>query len=282
MNEFRDAKRQYEDISIPAELEQRVQQGIRQGKVNHRRKRMRTRLNTAAACFAVLVATLNLSAPVAAVAAEIPILGGLFEVLTIREFSDENNDRVVEVKQPAINGNDFSEQINAEIQTRVDEKLTEGEAIVSRTKEAFLATGGTEEQWKQRDTTVKVDYEIKSQTETSVSFVLDTYISVASAYHEQFYYNLDLAAEKELTLADVLGENWVEICNESIRMQIATSSDPSAYFDDTMGGFKTVDETTNFYLDENGNVVVVFPRASIAIGAMGVLEFVCPASAIDS
>ena len=281
MKDFRDAKKQYEEISVPEELRKRVQQGIRQGKANYRRKQMRTSLGTAAACFAVLMATLNLSAPVASAAAEIPILGGLFEVLTIREFSDVNDNRTIEVKQPTITGNDFSEQISAEIQMRVDKKLAEGEAVVSEAKEAFLATGGTEEQWAQRDTTVKVDYEIKSQTETTVSFVLDTYISVASAYHEQFYYNLDLAAKKELTLADILGENWVEICNESIRMQIADASDPSVYFDETMGGFTTVDETTNFYIDGTGNAVVVFPRATIAIGAMGVLEFVCSASATD-
>jgi len=275
MNEFREAQMQYENTPIPMELEDCVRKGISQGRASYRRKILKKWFSTAAACFALLMAALNLSAPVAAAAAEIPIMGGLFEVLTIRNFSDVNDDRAVEVNQPAIIGNSFAERINQEIQLRVDAKIKEGEDVVARTKEAFLATGGTEEQWRKRDTTVSVDYEIKSQTDTTVSFVIDSYVSVASAYHEQFYYNLDLSAEKELTLADVLGEHWVEICNESIRRQMAGSADPSVYFDESMGGFATVDEDTSFYIDADGNAVVVFPRGAVAIGAMGIVEFVC-------
>lgn len=277
MNEFKEPKMQYEETPIPAELGARVQTGLRQGKAKYQLNRLRGLRNcftTAAACFALLIAVLNLSASASAAAADIPVLGPLFELLTIRDFSDTNDDRTVEVRQPAISGNDFAERINAEIQMRVDEKLAAAEEIVKRHKEAFLATGGTEEEWARRDTTVLVDYEIKSQTETVISFVVDTYISVASAYREQFYYNLDLSAGKELTLADILGESWVEICNNSIRAHMA--SDPEVYFDETMGGFTTVDESTSFYIDENGNPVVVFPRGTIAIGAMGVVEIVCP------
>ena len=257
------------------ELESRIRKGISEGKTSYRRNRFKKWSGMTAACFAMLVATLNLSAPVAAAAAEIPVLGSFFEVLTIRSFSEENDDRIVEVNQPAIVGNDFAEKINQEIQLRVDAKVKEGEDVVARTKEMFLATGGTEEQWAERDTTVHVDYEIKSQTDTTVSFVVDSYVSVASAYHEQCYYNLDLAAEKELTLADVLGEQWVTICNESIREQMAAAADPSVYFDEAMGGFTTVDENTDFYINADGDAVVVFPRATVAIGAMGVVEFVC-------
>lgn len=278
MNEFKEAKMQYEDIPIPAELNDRVQAGIRQGKakrqLNHF-KLWRNCFTTAAACFALVIFVLNSSATVSAAAAEIPVLGALFEVLTIREFSDTNDDYTVEVKQPAISGNDFAEEINAEIQMRVDKKLAEGEEVVKLHKEAFLATGGTEEEWAQRDTTVLVNYEIKFQNGSRVSFVVDTYISVASAYREQFFYNLDLATGQELTLADILGENWVEICNDCIRAQIA--SDPDIYFDASLDGFTSVDETTNFYINEGGDAVVVFPRGEIAIAAVGVVEIVCSA-----
>ena len=34
-----------------------------------------------------------------------------------------------------------------------------------------------------------------------------------------------------------------------------------------------MDESTGFYLNQAGNAVVVFPRAAVAIGAMGVVEF---------
>lgn len=277
MNEFRTAKEAYDQTPIPQELNERVQAGIRQGseayRSAHRRVALRRTLTTAAACFVVVVGTLNLSPTVAAAAADVPVLGGLFQILTVRSYEDTNDDRTVEVEQPGLEGGALAQQVSQEIQERVDAKIAEGEKIIADYKEAFLATGGTEEQWAEKDNTVSVTYDIKSQTDTTVSFVVDSYVSIASAYQEQVYYNLDLAANREITLADLLGENWVEICNESIRTQMAESEDPSVFFSEDMGGFTTVDETTSFYINEAGNPVVVFPKYTVAIGAMGNVEF---------
>ena len=275
MNEFKQVREDYRNTPIPPELESRVQAGIRQGKAACRRRRaLRRSVFSAAACFAVLLAGLNLSPGFAAAAAETPVVGGLFRVLTVRSFTEVNGDRTVDVTQPGVAGSDFADRIDGEIQRRVEEKLAEAERIVADTKAAFLATGGTEEEWAARDTTVKVDYAVKSRTETTVSFVIDTYVDVASAYQEQFFYNLDLEGDRELTLRDLLGEDWVRVCNDSIRRQMAESADPSVYFDEDMGGFTTVDEATGFYLNQDGDPVVVFPRAAVAIGAMGPVEFV--------
>ena len=274
MNDFQHAKEAYESTPIPAELKDRVRSGIRQGKANRARRAWGRRLGTVAACFAVLVAVLNVSPAAAAAAADVPVLGGLFQMLTVRSFAEENGDRTLEVSQPAVESGDaLAQRVNAEIQAIVDEKIAEGEQMVADYKDAFFATGGTQEQWDQHDNAVSVTYEIKSQTDTAVSFVVDSVVTTTGALEEQFYYNLDLAAGKELTLADVLGEDWVTVCNDSIRSQMAAAEDPSVYFDESMGGFTTVDETTQFYLNEAGSPVVVFPKYTVAIGAMGVVEF---------
>ena len=273
MKEFENAKMEYEETPIPEELNDRVQAGIRQGRANRARRIWKRRLGTVAACFVVVVGALNLSPTVAAAAADVPVLGGLFQVLTVRSFTDENEDRTVEVEQPGLTGSDFADQIDAEIQERVDAKIAEGEQLIAEYKDAFFATGGTQEDWEQHDNQVSVTYEIKSRTDTTVSFVVDSYVSIAGAYQEQVYYNLDLANGKELTLADVLGADWVDICNESIKAQMAAAEDPSVYFDESMGGFTTVDETTQFYLNGDGGPVVVFAPYTVAIGAMGTVEF---------
>ena len=44
------------------------------------------------------------------------------------------------------------------------------------------------------------------------------------------------------------------------------------FFPPEEGGFTTVDETTAFYLDENGGVVMVFPAYTIAPGYLGEIE----------
>lgn len=270
-------KKRYEETEIPAELNDRVQAGIRQGKANYRKasafRRWKRSGVAVAACLAVTVGVLNVSPTVAAAAADVPVLGGLFQVLTVRNYTEQKEDYTVDVEQPAVTGTAQADKVTAEIQQRVDAKLAEGEQLVAEFKEAFFATGGTEEQWAERENEVSVTYEIKSQTDTTVSFVVDSYVSIASAYQEQVYYNLDLANDKAITLADVLGEDWVTICNDSIKAQMAAAEDPSVYFDESFGGFTTVDEATQFYLNEAGDPVVVFPRATVAIGAMGIVEF---------
>lgn len=273
MNEFEQAKKEYEQIPVPEELADRVQAGIRQGRAKRMQRKWKRGAGAVAACLVLVVGTLNISPTVAAAAADVPVLGGLFQILTVRSYQDTNEDRTVEVEQPGLSGGALAQQVSEEIQERVDAKIAEGEEIIAQYKEAFLATGGTEEQWAEKDNTVSVTYDIKSQTDTTVSFVVDSYVSIANAYQEQVYYNLDLAENREITLADLLAENWVEICNESIRTQMAESEDPSVFFTEDMGGFTTVDETTSFYINEAGNPVVVFPQYTVAVGAMGNVEF---------
>lgn len=277
MNHIEQEKKRYEETEIPAELNDRVQAGIRQGKTNYRKasalRRWKRSGLAVAACLAVTVGVLNVSPTAAAAAADLPVLGGLFQVLTLRDYTEALEDYTVDVEQPAVTGTALADKVTAEIQERVDAKLAEGEQIVAEFKEAFFATGGTEEQWAERENEVSVTYEIKSQTDSTVSFVVDSYVSVASAYQEQVYYNLDLENDQVITLADVLGEDWVAVCNDSIKAQMAAAEDPSVYFEEDFGGFTTVDEMTQFYLNEAGHPVVVFPRATVAIGAMGIVEF---------
>ena len=143
-------------------------------------------------------------------------------------------------------------------------------------REAYLATGGTQEEWEQREMDVIVDYEIKSQTDTTVSFVVNLFQGSFNAYNKLYFYNLDLQEDRDITLADLLGEDWVAICNAAIETQIADSVDEDGFtyfFPPDQGGFTTVDEDTDFYIDQNGTPVVVFPQYAIAAGAAGAVEF---------
>lgn len=275
MNEqyWNEAKAEYESIPIPPELSGRIQQGIRSGRAARRRGRRVRGWSAAAACFALMFACLNVSPVIANAAAELPVVGGIFEMLTIRNYVDTNEDRTLSVAQPGITGTDFAERIEAEIEARVDEKVAEGEARIAQEREAFFATGGTEEDWAARNNEVHVDYTISYQSDHWVSFVLDTYVSTSVTTQEQYFYNLDLAEDRELTLRDLLGDDWVSICDESIRSQMAAAEDPGVFFPEDQGGFSGVDDTVDFYINAAGNPVVVFAKYTIAVGAMGNVEF---------
>lgn len=276
MNEFQEPKSEYEHIPIPAELSNRVQEGLRQGRRARARRRWTRSIGTVAACFAVLVGTLNLSPTVAATAADVPVLGGLFQVLTVRNYTTEQDQAYYQVKVPEVDADgQAAQRVNAEIQKRVDAYIAEYQAMWKEYREAFLSTGGTEEEWAKRSMDVVVDYQIMSQTDTTLSFMLDLSQCSFSAAEERHYYNLNLAEDRDITLEELLGEDWVSRCNTSVQNYIAdhTESDGFSYFfPPEEGGFTTVDTSTSFYIREDGTVVLSFPRYSIAAGAAGIVE----------
>ena len=277
MNEFKNAREDYESTPIPQELEDRVRAGIRQGKANYRRRHWRQAATGAAACLVVLVGALNLSPTVAAAAAEVPVLGGLFRVLTVRDFHTSENGINYDISVPGVEAEgEAAQAANEAIENKVLRLEEKARQDWEDYKDAFFATGGTEEEWGGRTMDVSVDYEIKSQTGDRVSFVVVCTEGWVASYEERSYYNLDFAGERDLTLRDLLGEDWVNICNAAIQAQIDESIASGAFnyfFAPEEGGFTSVDESTSFYIREDGTAVVCFPKYSIAAGAAGNLEF---------
>ena len=279
MNEFKRAKEEYDNVPIPEELSERVRAGIREGEERYRARRRRSvrRWVATAACFSLLLAGLNLSPTLAKAAAEVPVLGGLFRVLTFVNYEKTEDGIHYDVSVPKVEAEgSLAERVNAAIQEKVDAHLARAQQDWDDYREAFFATGGTEEEWGGREMDVIAGYEIKSQSDTRVSFVVTLGEGWVSSMEERYYYNLDLSENRDLTLRDYLGEDWVETCNAAIERQIAESVDEEGFtlfFTPDQGGFTTVDESTGFYVREDGTVVVCFPEYSIAAGAAGMPEF---------
>ena len=280
MNEFKNAKEAYDNTPIPGELPERVQAGIRQGRARRQERRGREirRWMAAAACFCLVLGGLNLSPALASAAAEVPVLGGLFRVLTFVDYAKSEDGVNYRVSVPEVEAESaLAERVNAAIQEKMDQHLAKAQRDWDDYREAFFATGGTEEEWGGREMEVMIDYEIKSQTEDRVSFIVSFGEGWVSSYEERTCYNLDFTENRELTLRDFLGDDWVSVCNAAIQRQIDESADAdgwSYFFPPEEGGFTTVDEDTSFYVREDGQVVVCFPEYSIAAGATGNVEFV--------
>ena len=274
MNEFKSARDQYESTPIPEELNDHVLAGIRRGKPRSRAggHALRRTLGAAAACFVVVLGGLNLSPTFAAAAGDVPVLGGLFQILTVRSYDEVKDGIDYDVSVPEVEADGaVSEAVNAQIQERVDAHLAQAQSDWEAYKDAYFATGGTEEDWGDREMDVIIDYEIKAQTDTTVSFVVDFAECWVSAQQQRYCYNLDLANNKDITLADVLGEDWVNICNTAVQAYIDQDTS-GLFFTADKGGFTTVDDTTSFYLNQDGSVTLVFPEYAIAAGAAGIVE----------
>ena len=274
MNEFKSARDQYESTPIPEELNDHVLAGIRRGKTRSRAggHALRRTLGAAAACFVVVLGGLNLSPTFAAAAGDVPVLGGLFQILTVRSYDEVKDGIDYDVSVPEVEADGaVSEAVNAQIQERVDAHLAQAQSDWEAYKDAYFATGGTEEDWGDREMDVIIDYEIKAQTDTTVSFVVDFAEGWVASMQQRYCYNLDIANDKDITLADVLGEDWVNICNTAVQAYIDQDTS-GLFFTPEQGGFTTVDDTTSFYMNEDGSVTLVFPEYAIAAGATGIVE----------
>lgn len=273
MKKLEEARRAYESTPIPEELSGRVEEGIRQGRsARQRRQRLRRRWFSAAACLTLLIAGLNVSPTVAQAAAEVPVIGGLFRVLTFVSYDKTEDDINYSVNVPEVDAESaLAETVNKVIQEKVDQHLAKARQDWEAYREAFFATGGTEEQWAGRQMDVIVDYEIKFQSDTEVSFVVTMAEGWVSSMEERTCYNLNLTENREITLEDLLGENWAEISTAAIQRQI--DEEPQKYFTPEMGGFTAVDENTAFYIREDGVPVALFAEYEIAPGSTGFPEF---------
>lgn len=276
MNPFKTPRQEYEDTPIPQELDGRVRAGIRQGRASRTRKVWRRSLGTAAACLVVAVGILNVSPPAAAAAANLPVLGNLFQILTFREYNTVEDGIDYSIQAPGITGDsDLAQNVNQEIQERVDALTARAQQDWEDYKQVFFATGGTQEQWGDRQMDVIVDYQVRSQTDTTVSFTVDFGEGWVSAMQERYCYNLDLENGRDITLQDLLGEDWTAQCNTAVENYIAanTAQDgTSLFFAPEDGGFTTVDENTAFYIRDDGTPVLVFQEYTIAAGAAGIVE----------
>ncbi len=317
---FEEAQWRYEQIPVPECLDDMVRRIVcEQSEQKERRARraawkrsvritMRT-VGSMAAAILLFMIPLNTSEAFARQMQQIPVFGRLAEVLTIRSYSYEENDVNVNVQVPEIvavgwqeneaeccdsmegevecydYGAALSAEVNEQIQTIVETYEVDAKQRFAEYKEAFFANGGTQEEWDGRTCDVIVDYVVTYNAEDTLSLILTTSESWVAVYGEKYYYNLDLESGEYLTLYDLLGENWINICNESIDAQIEErlASDTEqmlcywGYGEDEAEGFAekftTVNEETVFYINAQGNPVVCFEKYEIAPGYMGVQEF---------
>lgn len=275
--EMERARARYHAQETPEELSLAVRAAIREGdRLRKGRRVLRRSLATALASCACFVLLVNGSPSFAQAVYEVPVLGSLARIVTVSEYTINDDERVIDVRLPALENTGHTEleqKINQEISTRIQAVIDEAEARARETKEAYVATGGDPKDYM--PVIIDVDYEVKCQNEQYLSFVVNKTETRASAYTEFYTYNIDLETGRELTLRDLLGPNWMEMVNSQVAQQIAQrAQDPdNIYWTAEQGGFQGVEEDQPFYLNAEGLPVVVFEKYELGPGSMGNQEF---------
>lgn len=287
MSQLKDARERYEEIAIPEELSERVQEAVKNFEKKNKtikRHQRHTLLKKSAGVAAVIAISfttlLNTSTTFAKNIRDVPIIGAVAKVLTFRDYEKAGEDLKISVKIPSIemisqDTNGLTDAINQEIYRLCQQYADESQQRAEEYKQAFMDTGGTEEDWKAHNLEISVWYDISSQTEAYLSLAIMGTESWNSANNSVKYYNIDLNAQKIVSLEDLLGKNYKEIANESIQKQIPIKSQEIdiPFWSPEEGGFTGISDENRFYINEAGNPVIVFEKYEIAPGAAGAVEF---------
>ena len=287
MNQLQDAKKRYEEIPIPDDLSVKVQEAIERSSQKRRensriiragyRRFLSRSLGTAAAAMIVFTTLLNTSTAFADTVSGLPVVGTVARLLTFRSYEKNEDNLKISVEIPSIEmiaegtGN-LADSVNEEILAMCEQFADEAVERAKEYRTAFLETGGTEEEWAAHNIEIKVWYEVKTHTDRYLSVAVTGAENWTSAYSETRYYNFDLEKGRQVTLSDLLGENYAAIADESILSQIPEKEAESG-LDYQEEAFTGVTGDTKFYINEAGNPVVVFEKYEIAPGAAGRPEF---------
>ena len=281
------ARARYEAQPLPEELDFAVASAIRAGERRRRRQRtIRRGLATGLAACACFVLLVNASPEFARAVEQVPVLGSLARIVTVEQYRIEDPDRLIDVRLPALENTghtDLEQRVNTEIRLRIDQVIADAEERARQAKEAFVDTGGDPAAFI--PILINVDYQVKCQNGQYLSFVVETTETQASAYTQLYTYNIDLTTGRELTLRDLLGDDYMELANQAIQAEIdrrSTLPDYSYFDPDIDGvGFQGIADDQPFYINQAGNPVIVFAKYEIAPGYMGKPEFEipCPAGA---
>lgn len=281
MKKLEKAKEMYKNIEPPKSLNDMVNDMVEKNKPKNNFKYA---YSAVAGIALFLLVGVNVSETFAINFSKIPLIGDVISIVS-RYSKKIDEDKTINTETPQIitqnkDTENKAEKLNKEIQNIIDEYTKEAEKNIEEYKSAFIQTGGTEEEFKAKNIVVDVSYDVKSESANHLSMILNANENWVNAHNVSYFYNINLNTGENISLKEILGEDYTNIANDSIKSQIENqikTDENVSYFgygdNASIDGFETITDETNFYINENGNPVVVFEKYEIAPGFMGKVEF---------
>ena len=297
---------------IPEAGRERLQAGIDRARMEKKRAehaRRRSAWTAVAAAVVVMIALPNTNIQIAHAMENIPLLGGFFRLVTVRQYnySDENHNAEVELAQ--INyGEDAGEGASVGEVAAAPEGTAagnvEGASDGQEAAVANLSEDGVEAVNQNMEATVEelirqfedtlseegyhglhVTQEVVTDNARYYTVKLSVLETEASGYEHNQFYTIDKQTGNVVTLEDLFaeGSDYISAISENIKTQMKeqmAADEGVIYFldNDDMPefNFQGITEQTNFYFNEKNELVIAFDEYEVAPGSMGAPEFVIP------
>lgn len=291
---WEEMKQEFDRRHMPEEQVNVLKTRIEQAKHDRRRQqfnnRMR-RLAAVAAAMAVFVILPNTSAQVAHAMSSIPLIGKLVDVVTFRNYQYHSDRHNADVEVPSLvverdKTKENSEQLENNLKDSTNKINEEIQKIAAPYIEEFEKN--LKYEWGYQDILVKS--EVVSTIDDYFTLKLIVYQGAGSGAEWNYFYTIDMNTGKRLALKDLFveGADYITPISEDIKrqMQERMDRDENEYYwlnDEVVEwNFKSITDATSFYVNADGQVVIVFNEGDVAPMYMGVVSFTIPSEVLQN
>lgn len=283
--EFERLKEEYQNIHIPEQGLERIEGAVKKAKADKRKQKRRRMVRSWGISVAAMLALFllpNSNQNVAYAMENIPVIGGIFKVITIKEYSHDDGHNQAKVKVPEIVAEKSKVKASSEAVNQVNQSVEQyTSALVDKFKADMVQEGYS-----------GLDVSYETMTNTDKWFTLAVYAVETQGDSNEIrkYYQIDKTTGQTASLKDLFKENtdYKNIINNEIKKQMKQQVDAgtSMYWMEGAGGindteaFQSIKDDQNFYLNKDGNIVIVFNKFEVGPGYIGCPEFVIPSDLV--
>ena len=242
-----------EPFPLPEEFSQRLEALCRELEAQPvRKKRVFHPLRwTAGAAAALILLLPNVSVSAQAAMEQIPVLGSIVRVVTLRNYFYDDRHSFASVSIPSVSqGGPGGDAVNEAVQEYTDRLLELGEGYQG----------------------LDVSYEVTCDTDTWFTLRINALQVQASGHEMVRYYHIDKTTGEMVPLSDLFpqGTDYVTPLSQEVLRQM--EGEPDFFPED----FAAIDPQQSFYWDDQGDLTLVFDEAEVAPASRGVVEFHTP------
>jgi hypothetical protein len=284
--EIKKIKEEYMKVKMSKEQVEAMKEKIEQAKKDKRKERRRNIVKYTAgavtAAMAAFVILPNTSQRVAFAMEQIPIVGDVVHTVTFRQYlyEDDRNYADVETEKIKTNGKNkklekSSEKINEEIDAITKKQVAEF-------KEELKEKKGYQ--------SMTIKTEVVTSNEEYFTLKLMCYQAAGSGSEKDYYYTIDLKTGECLRLKDLFkaDADYKKVISDNIKEQMRTEmkkdKNVKYWLDDAeaaMWEFDSIKDTTSFYINNKGKLVICFNQGKVAPMYMGSVEFDIPSTVTE-
>lgn len=271
---------QEEDIQVPDSVKEKIEMALEKlpeknenisGNSRIYTFRRTSRFVSAAACilFAALFVLPNASVSYAKTMEQVPVIGNLVKVVTIRNYFYEDEKHEMDIRVPEVQdeANPASvEEINQDVETLTAQ-------LVDQFREELKASGN------EGYSSIEVDHETVTNTDCWFTLRLSVHEIAADSNTSFRYYHINKKTGKTVKLEELFQkEDYIDIFTKEIvrQMQEQMGKDSNKIYwinDSEIGDISYVTGDHNFYFNEKGDLVIPYDKFEVAPGYMGCPEF---------